>query len=157
MRCLKFLGIETATAESLRAGGPDANGQPAHHMTSDGGGNPCRHCLTNIAGGEDMLVVGHRPFPAPQPYAELGPIFLHARACERYEAGGEAPEVRWNSPSYIVRGYGHNDWIVYGTGEVTPSEDIPARAADLLARDDIAYVDVRSAQNNCFQYRIERA
>ncbi len=34
--------------------------------------------------------------------------------------------------------------------------DIPGRAAELLTRDDIAYLHMRSTPNNCYQYRIER-
>ncbi|TIV69843.1 MAG: DUF1203 domain-containing protein, partial [Mesorhizobium sp.] len=46
---------------------------------------------------------------------------------------------------------------VYGSGAVTPTGDIAARATTLLERDDIAYIHVRSARNNCYQCRIERA
>ena len=52
-------------------------------MVSDGGDNPCRHCLREIEKGKDMLVLTHRPFGNVQPYAESGPIFLCAEACER--------------------------------------------------------------------------
>lgn len=61
------------------------------------------------------------------------------------------------SADYIVRGYDAGDRIVYGTGAVTPTAEIAARAQDLLERPDIAYVHVRSARNNCFQCRIDRA
>jgi hypothetical protein len=61
------------------------------------------------------------------------------------------------SPDYIVRGYGADDRIVYGTGAVVPTTEIAGRAEALLARDDITYVHVRSARNNCYQCRIEAA
>ena len=60
-----------------------------------------------------------------------------------------------NSSDYIVRGYGPDDRIVYGTGGVIPRDGIPARAADLLEDARVAYVHVRSARNNCFQVRID--
>lgn len=62
-----------------------------------------------------------------------------------------------DSPDYIVRGYGSDDRIVYGTGAVTATGDIVARAEHLLSREDIAYVHVRSARNNCYQCRIDTA
>jgi hypothetical protein len=62
-----------------------------------------------------------------------------------------------NSSDYIVRGYDAGDRIVYGTGAVTPTAEIVSRAQELLERPDIAYVHVRSARNNCFQCRIDRA
>ncbi len=62
-----------------------------------------------------------------------------------------------DSPDYIVRGYSADDRIVYGTGAVTPTEEIASRAGQLLEREDIAYVHVRSARNNCYQCRIDTA
>jgi hypothetical protein len=101
-----------------------------------------------------MLVLAHRPFPAPQPYAELGPIFLCADPCD---AGGGAGQLEMlASPEYIVRGYGMDDRIVYGTGGVVATGMIPARAETLFADPRVAYLHVRSARNNCYQCRIDR-
>ncbi|MEC8041159.1 MAG: DUF1203 domain-containing protein, partial [Pseudomonadota bacterium] len=61
------------------------------------------------------------------------------------------------SDSYILRGYSDTDRIVYGTGAVTATTDIPDAAETLLARQDVAYLHVRSAQNNCYHLRIEKA
>jgi hypothetical protein len=151
---MRFVAIPTEIVQAYRAGGPDANGQRPERTVSDGGGNPCRHCLRMIPEGAGMLVLAHRPFPAPQPYAELGPIFLCADPCA---AGGGAalPEILAAS-EYIVRGYGADDRIVYGTGGVVATAGITARAAELLADARVAYVHVRSARNNCFQVRIDQ-
>ena len=151
---MRFVAIPTEVARAYQAGGPDANGQRPEHRVSDGGGNPCRHCLRMIPEGAGMLVLAHRPFPAPQPYAEVGPIFLCADPCP---AGGDAalPAVL-AAPDYIVRGYGADDRIVYGTGGVVATDRIAARAEELLADPRVEYVHVRSARNNCFQCRIDR-
>jgi hypothetical protein len=61
------------------------------------------------------------------------------------------------STDYIVRGYGADDRIVYGTGAVVPTAKIAERAEVLLAREGISYVHVRSARNNCYQCRIDAA
>ena len=84
MADLRFVALDSEAVDALRDCAPDANGQPAERQTSDGGGNPCRHCLDDIAKGAPMLVLAHRPFPAPQPYAEVGPIFVHGEDCPRY-------------------------------------------------------------------------
>jgi len=151
---IRFTPIPTETVRALQAGGPDANGQLPEQHVSDGGGNPCRHCLAMIPEGAGLLILSHRPFPAPQPYAEVGPIFLCADPCQ--PGGGEAVPQMLASPDYIVRGYGGDDRIVYGTGEVVPTPLIPALAATLLADARVAYVHVRSARNNCYQCRIDR-
>lgn len=56
----------------------------------------------------------------------------------------------------LLRGYGEDDRIVYGTGQVVPASELAPAAAELLDRPDIAYAHVRSASNNCYQCRIER-
>jgi hypothetical protein len=152
---IKFRALPTEDVRALQRGGPDAYGFMPERRVSDGDGVPCRHCLKNVAAGEDYLILAYRPFPVLQPYAETGPIFLHARECERAEDGEDIPEML-TSTDYIVRGYGHDDRIVYGTGAVVPTAEIPARAAALLERSDVAYVHTRSARNNCYQCRIER-
>ena len=107
-----------------------------------------------IPEGKGMLVLAHRPFGALQPYAETGPIFLCADPCEA-GGGAELPEILASS-DYIVRGYGADERIVYGTGGVVETARIPGRAEELLAMPGVAFVHVRSARNNCFQLRIER-
>jgi len=150
-----FKALPTEAVRALQRGGPDAYGFTPERRISDGDGVPCRHCLRNIAEGEGYLILAYRPFQALQPFAETGPIFLHARECEQAEQGEKLPEML-ESSDYIVRGYGHDDRIVYGTGAVTPTREIASRAEALFERDDIAYVHVRSARNNCYQCRIER-
>jgi len=151
-----FKALPTVAVRALQAGAPDAYGLTPERKISDGDGVPCRHCLENVAAGEPYLVLAYRPFPALQPYAETGPIFLHAQACERAPESDALPELFGRTVAYIVRGYGTDDRIVYGTGAVVPTAEIPARARELLARADIAYLHMRSAKNNCYQCRIER-
>ncbi len=153
MTKLRFTAMPTATARAFQAGKPDANGQPPERHISDGDGVPCRHCLANVAQGEPYLILAYRPFPAPQPYAEIGPIFLHAHACSRYPETAAMPPLQ--SAQYIIRGYTQQDRIKYGTGQIVPTPAIPDAAAQLLALPEIAYVHVRSASNNCYQCRID--
>lgn len=151
---IRFVAMPEREAFAYLAGSPDAYGLAPERRVSPGG-YPCRHCLSDIAEGEGYLTLAYRPFPTLQPYAETGPIFLHAERCPRYAASDMLPPML-ASPDYIVRGYDTDDRIVYGTGAVTPTAEIADRAARLLADPAIAYVHVRSARNNCYQCRIER-
>lgn len=151
---MRFAAIPTEVVRALQAGGLDANGQLPERVVAEGAGNPCRHCLAMIPEGAGMLVLAHRPFPSLQPYAEVGPIFLCAKACAA--GGGDTVPAMLVSPDYILRGYGPDDRIVYGTGGVVATAAIPARAQELLADARVAYVHVRSSRNNCYQCRIER-
>ena len=150
-----YNALSTEIARALQAGATDANGHVPERAISSGGAYPCRHCLRDIPTGEPMLVLAHRPFPDLQPYAETGPIFLCAAACERHD-GRAIPAIAKARESYLVKGYKADDRILYGTGAIVPCPDLSAYAEGLLARDDIAYVHVRSAQNNCYQFRIDR-
>ena len=151
---IRFTALPTDEVRALQSGAPDAYGHTPERTVSDGQGNPCRHCLRQIPEGAGMLILAHRPFPALQPYAETGPIFLCADPCNR-GGGAEVPEAL-ASPDYLVKGYSAQDRIVYGTGAVVATPAIPAMAERLLADPRIAYVHVRSARNNCYQARIDR-
>ena len=150
---IAFSALPTDEVRALQRGAPDAYGEPPERAVSTGAGHPCRHCLKNIPAGADMLVLAHRPFPALQPYAETGPIYLCADPCER-GGGVELPEVL-EAPDYLIKGYSEDDRIVYGTGAIVPTGDIPRRALDILGEPGVAYVHVRSARNNCYLARID--
>ena len=151
---MRFFAIPTDEVQRYRAGGPDANGLPPERHVTTSDGYPCRHCLKLIGKDKPVLILAHRPFVSVQPYAELGPIFLCGEECA---AGGgpDLPEFL-AAPQYILRGYSADERIVYGSGAVVPTAEIPARAAALFETPGIAFLHVRSATNNCFHCRIER-
>ena len=149
-----FTALDPRTIAALRSGAPDANGQAAERAVSDGGGYPCRCCLRYIEAGQAMLLAAARPFPAAQPYAETGPIFLHAADCGRWEGEGVPPIV--TSKDYLLKGYRADDRIAYGTGGVVDGARVAERAAEVLSDPAIAYVDMRSASAGCWQARIVR-
>ena len=153
---IRFEALPTTEVRSAQGGGPDAYGHAAEQATSDGDGVPCRHCLKPVGAGERYLILAWRPFRTINPYTETGPIFLHADPCERAVPSADLPAILV-SPDYIVRGYSAEERIVYGTGRVTPRDEIASYAATLLDRPEIAFVDIRSARNNCFQCRIVRS
>lgn len=155
MENLTFLPLPSEHVQALRDGGSDAYGQPAERVRCTSAGNPCRHCLGFIPEGADMLILAYRPFESLQPYAETGPIFLCADDCLPWSGAG-VPPILQASPDYLLKGYTHDQRIRYGTGQVVVKQDIARYAAELLERDEIHFVDVRSARNNCFQVRIMR-
>jgi hypothetical protein len=154
---LRFVALPTDQVRAYQRGAPDANGQAPERHLSDGDGVPCRHCLANVAARRPYLILAHRPFPAPQPYAEIGPIFLHAEPCERHLDSGRMPAMFRRWPRLLIRGYDRSDRIVYGSGQVAETAAIEPIATALLERPEIAYLHLRSAANNCYQCRIERA
>lgn len=159
MTSIRFEAMPTHLARGFQGGGLDAYGRLPERRMADGKGQfrvPCRHCLEDVAIGEEYLILAYRPFETLNPYTESGPIFLHARECERHLASEETPGMLRRSVQMIVRGYSADERIVYGTGAVVPGDRIAEAAASLLAREDVEFVHVRSATNNCFQCRIDR-
>ena len=154
---LRFVGLPTSEVRALQSGGLDANGQRPERRQSDGVGNPCRHCLEDIEAGEEMLVLSYRPFPTPQPYAEAGPIFLHGRRCARHPAQAQPPSMFLERQQMLIRGYSSDHRIKYGTGRIVATADLAEECAAVIQGLDIAYVHLRSASNNCYQCRVERA
>lgn len=151
----EFIAMPTEQARTFKSGAPDAHGRPPERSVSKGANNDCRHCLNIIPEGEDMLVLAYKPFESTQPYAEIGPVFLCGKACER-GGGTELPGSLRTAPDYLLRGYSDDDRIVYGTGAVVPQAEMAARFEAIFTDPNVAYIHIRSARNNCYQARVER-
>ena len=152
---IRYEAISTDIARSLQNSDPDAYGNMPERAVADDSRIPCRHCLKLVDEGDEYLIVAHRPFGNLQPYSETGPIFLHADFCDRAKPDARLPDML-NSPAYLVRGYDADERIIYGTGQMVPTADISTYASTLLADSKVQFVHVRSAENNCFQCRVER-
>jgi hypothetical protein len=154
---IRFVALDSALVKRLQDGGADANGQKPERHICTGGMMPCRHCLSDIKAGEPYLILAHRPFPVAQPYAEQGPIFLHAEACGRHCDSAVVPDMFLEREAYLIRGYGADDRIVYGTGRIVAPAAMVEAARNAFGDPRVEYVHVRSASNNCYQCRIDRA
>jgi hypothetical protein len=153
---IRFIAVPTEEVVGLQQGGPDAYGQTPERQISDGDGVPCRHCLTRVAKGEPYLVLAYRPFPEDQPYAETGPIFLHAEPCPCFEDVGSVPENLTERPEFVMRGYDQRDRIVYESCTVVPGDRIKEEAERLLTIPRVDYLHVRARASTCYQCRVER-
>ena len=117
----------------------------------------CRHCLSMIPAGEDMLVLAHRPFTAPQPYAEVGPIFLCAKPCLPHPESDDLPLMFEDWERVLIRGYGEDERIVYGSGQIVETGDVITTVSKAFdTQEAIAFFHIRSAGNNCYECRVER-
>jgi len=152
---INFVALPTALVQQIRAGDTDANNQQAQRLISDGNGNPCRHCLTNIEAGAEMLLLAHRPFPVVHAYAELGPVFLCADDCERHDASSGRPPMLEDAQTVIARGYDNHHRIVGGTGQVVALDQLDATMLEIMRQPEVSYLHLRSTSNNCFFCRVE--
>ena len=157
MHKIRVSPIPTEHAHAFWNGGKDAHDMAPERHLSDGSGVPCRHCLQQVAAGEPYLILAYCPFPRSQPYAEVGPIFLHANPCKPYQEDDRIPSMYLGGEPRIVRAYSDKDRIRYDTGKVVPPDTIAEYAACLLSDPQTAYVHVRSSMNNCYAFRIDRS
>lgn len=152
---LTFSGLPTSVVRDIKTSGRDSNGQEIEHHISDGSAAPCRHCFGATPKGATYHILGHRPFEKLNAYAETGPIFLCKDDCAPCSLVDDLPATL-DSPTYMVKGYTGDDRIKYGTGKVVAKDDILQSARAILDDPNIAFVDVRSAMNNCWHGRITR-
>jgi len=57
----------------------------------------------------------------------------------------------------IAKGYNKDDRIRYEATAVAPANQLEAQCQTLLTDEEVAYVHIRLAQTNCYQFRVERA
>ena len=101
--------------------------------------------------------LAYRPFPSPQPYAEVGPIFLCAEPCRRHPDTNVLPRMFQDWDRILVRGYTSHHRIKYGTGQVIDIQAVAPTIEHIFRDGSVAYIHMRSASNNCYQCRVERA
>lgn len=120
----------------------------------DSSRHQCRACLNLTEPGEGFILLSYSPFTSDQPYAEVGPIFIHERECRLYEESQEYPAT-FPREAVVLRAYNERDEIE-GAGFVgkRPVEEAIAR---LFENPRIAYLHARNSTYGCFMFRIDRA
>ena len=152
---LKILAMPTELAQTYWDGHPDANQQTPEKL--DGGGGPCRHCLSPIDPQKGTLVLAYRPFHCLNPYTETGPIFLCGDTCHRYHPNSGIPPMYSAAPEVmmIVRGYNSESRIQYDAAVVVPARELEKSCIEIVSRPEVAFAHVRYAATNCFQFQVE--
>ncbi len=132
-----------------------ATGAPDHAVvTADAPtGYPCRHCLQWARPGEEVILFPYASIPAGHPYAESGPIFVHAENCARYSATAEYPASFRSHRVFRAYNAG-NDMIDAVALENGKPESVIAR---LLENPETAFLQARSSTRGCYTFRIERS
>ena len=113
---------------------------------------PCRHCLQWAKPGERMILFPHSAIPGGHPYSEVGPIFVHADKCGRYDAVDEYPAEFRNGR--VFRAYNSQFDIL--SAEVGNGSDPEAVIEKLMQNPEAVFVDVRSVTHGCYTFRMER-
>jgi uncharacterized protein DUF1203 len=141
--------------QAIRDRGHDDFGNPAKEVVGGDGGSPLRCCLRDSRPGERLLLVACSPFDQPGPYAEVGPVFIHAAPCDGYAAAGEYPPAYRSRPQ-VFRTY-RADGTIAGGRLVTPDESQETAIRELLAEPGVAYLHSRNVVFGCYMFAVHPA
>ena len=148
----QVIALPTGLAEDARR--KAANGATDHKISVVEAEHaaPCRHCLTWAKPGERVILFPYQAIPSDRPYAESGPIFIHAEPCARYNSPDQLPrELRGGR---AIRAYNRQHEIVAAEVADGAPEELAAR---LLQDEAVDFLHVRSASHGCYTFKIERA
>jgi len=148
---LRYLAIPPAVADEARETLRDRFG---HRLEVVREKAPCRVCLRIPAAPEELILLSYQPLADIGPYAEIGPIFVHADRCAPYARIEQFP-ADFAGRRLVLRAYNRDGRIVDAL--VAQPGEAPLRAAELLGRDAVAEVHVRHESYTCFDFKIVTA
>jgi hypothetical protein len=133
---------------TAQAGAPDH----AYVKVDSPTGYPCRHCLRWAQPGEQVILFPYASIPAGRPYSEMGPIFVHAQPCPRYESTKQYPaDFR---EGRVVRAYDREQNMI--AGEIVNGRKPETVIEKLFENPETEFIQVRSADRGCYTFGIER-
>src|SRR4051812_11310103 len=141
--------------DALRRRGTDALGNATVVRVDDTGGAPLRCCLRDSRAGERLLLVAYSPFDIAGPYAEVGPVFVHADSCDGYPSEGNYPDA-FRARTQVFRAY-HRDGTIAGGTVVAPEQSQEAAISELFADPDVAFLHSRNMVFGCYMFAIHRS
>ena len=152
---LDITGADADRLAVLRATGLDQRGNAVEPFVDDQGGWPLRCCLQDSRPGERIAIVAWSPFPWAGPFAEVGPIVIHAHDCGG-PAGRGIPQ-QFLGRRQLVRPYGHDRRIAYEDVVVVDGDgSLPEVLRDVLERPWIDFALVRNLEAGCYSFTVRR-
>jgi hypothetical protein len=154
MKTFRATPIEPARLAAMRAAGLDEHGNPFIAYPAIGW-EPLRCCLRLAGEGESIALISYAPFATVSPWAEVGPVYVHAAACAGF-TGDELPEQLRTGPR-ILRTYRADETMDYEHVTLVPEgEDLEPALRKLFAEPEVATVHVRAMLTQCFTYTVKR-
>jgi hypothetical protein len=140
--------------ERIRARGVDDFGNALEPFPVTTGGAPLRCCLRDAEPGERIALIAYRPAAVGGPYAEVGPVFVHAEECAGHDDTDRYPEG-FRGRNQLLRAYD-------ARGRQVENVVVDAAAAEraitaLLARPDVAFLHSRNVLAGCYMFAVHPA
>jgi hypothetical protein len=149
----RVTALDADELDEIRSRGVDAFGNAISISVDEEGGAPVRCCLTEAQPGERIALIAHRPFGSGGPFAEVGPVYVHAERCPGYQERHAYP-AGFRHRAQVFRAYGHDGTIV--DAEMAAGDDAEDAIGRLLARPEVAFLHSRNVLYGCYMFAIER-
>jgi hypothetical protein len=147
--------IPAETLRRFRETGLGDNGTP-WQVEVDDGGSPLRCCLRPADPGERLALVAYRPDLPAGPFAEVGPVLVHADACPGYRETGAYPERYRDWPTMVFRPYYRDGGMAYPAISLVDGPDAERAIAEIFADPDIDRIHTRNVRAGCYMFAIHR-
>lgn len=143
--------LDTAFVDEVRRTLTDRFGNSLTTHVDHEGGSPCRHCLQNAKPGDELIVLSYSPWAESHPYREVGPIFIHANPCPRYEESSFPPEMLARR-TFALRAYNREDTIA--DASLATEADFEEKIDALFSNEEVVNVHVRNAAYGCYLFEV---
>ena len=100
------------------------------------------------------MLIAYRPATVGGPYAEIGPVFVHAEACTGYADEDRYPEG-FRSRQQLLRAYDSRGRQVENVVVDGPAAERAIN--DLLGRAGVAYLHSRNVLAGCYMFAVHPA
>jgi hypothetical protein len=141
--------------DAIRAAGRDAYGNALR--AEEAPGVPLRCCLRPATEGEAVALISVSPFERRGPYAEVGPVFIHADSCPGYTETADYPQGYAAWPTMVFRPYHSDGRMAYAaitTADVTTADHV---IDEIFGDPTIQVIHTRNVLAGCFMFAIHRA
>jgi hypothetical protein len=154
MTHLLVQAIDPAHLDKIRSIGEDGHGNQLRPFAATGQGEPLRCCLRYARQDEQITLVSYAPFDHPSVWREVGPVYIHAAACDGYAPTGRLPGQLATGPR-VLRTYRADDTMNYDHNTVVIDKaDLEPIVERLLGEPGVATVHVRTLAPQCFLYAV---
>ena len=151
----RVTAIPADVLDRVRASGHDDVGNPLVPVVSEAGA-PMRCCLKPAAAGDVVCLIAYQPFTRPGPYAETGPVFIHAEPCGGYSDTDAYPAGDCDWPTMVFRPYCYDGVIAYDAIQMGDASTAEALIAGMFADPAIEFIHTRNVYAGCFMFCISR-
>lgn len=146
--------LPTRDLDRIRARGlDDFNNAVTVKINQEEGGTPLRCCLQEAAVGERVALIAYQPAVVGGPYAEVGPVFVHADSCGGYDHSDAYP-LGFRHRRQLFRAYDAEGRQV--DNQIVAGKDAETAITEFFTRPDVEYLHSRNPLAGCYMFTIAR-